>query len=43
MGKVCEIIDGRLANWLQQQQMYFVATAPLSVPLPLRFLFASQP
>jgi len=30
MGKVYESIDTRLAEWIQQQHMFFVATAPLS-------------
>ena len=30
MGKIYENIDERLASWLQQQHMFFVATAPLS-------------
>jgi hypothetical protein len=29
MGKVYDVIDDRLANWLRQQHMFFVATAPL--------------
>ncbi len=30
MGKVYKTIDERLASWMQQQHMFFVATAPLS-------------
>ena len=30
MGKVYEQINAQLADWIQQQQMFFVATAPLS-------------
>lgn len=30
MGKVYEVIDDRLADWLKKQHMFFVATAPLS-------------
>lgn len=29
MGKVYELIDNKLQNWIQQQHMFFVATAPL--------------
>jgi hypothetical protein len=30
MGKVYETIDARLAEWIQRQHMFFVATAPLN-------------
>ncbi len=30
MGKVYKIIDHRLAEWIESQKMFFVATAPLS-------------
>ena len=30
MGKVFEEIDGSLARWIGEQQMFFVATAPLA-------------
>ncbi len=30
MGKVFEVIDEKLAEWIGQQRMFFVATAPLS-------------
>ncbi len=30
MGKVYEAIDEHISGWLRQQQMFFVATAPLS-------------
>lgn len=30
MGKVYETINDQLADWIQQQRMFFVATAPLS-------------
>jgi hypothetical protein len=31
MGKTYEVIDGRLAEWLVQQPVFFVSTAPLSI------------
>jgi hypothetical protein len=30
MGRVFELIDADLSNWISQQKMFFVATAPLS-------------
>jgi hypothetical protein len=30
MGKIYDSIDDRLSDWIQRQQMFFVATAPLS-------------
>src|SRR5690348_15534336 len=30
MGRVYPVIDDKLAAWIQQQQMFFVATAPLA-------------
>ena len=30
MGKVYEEIDDRLTEWISEQPMFFVATAPLS-------------
>jgi hypothetical protein len=30
VGRIYELIDDRLANWLRQQPVFFVATAPLA-------------
>ncbi|MCC6165793.1 MAG: hypothetical protein IT329_01070 [Caldilineaceae bacterium] len=30
MGKIYSQIDGALAEWIQRQHLFFVATAPLS-------------
>jgi len=29
MGKVYDLIDSKLADWIQQQRMFFVAAAPI--------------
>jgi len=30
MGKIYNKIDDKSANWIEQQRMFFVATAPIS-------------